>query len=69
MPFPDEAEQLLDELRDEIDACLDEAAEEEIREIDLLEKKLHDDLGQLRLRQAQAPPDGAAGRRRGLERR
>jgi ribonuclease J len=45
VPFPDEAEQLLDELRGAIDACLSEAAEEEIREVDLLEKKLHDDLG------------------------
>jgi ribonuclease J len=45
VPFPEEAEDLLDELRDEIDACLAAAAKEEIREIDLLEKKLHDDLG------------------------
>jgi ribonuclease J len=45
VPFPDEAEGLLDELRGTIDACLSEAAEEEIREVDLLEKKLHDDLG------------------------
>jgi ribonuclease J len=45
VPFPEEADQLLDELRDEIDACLSRAAGEEIREIDLLEKKLHDDLG------------------------
>ena len=45
VPFPDEADQLLDQLRDEIDACLSEAAAEEVREVDLLEKKLHDDLG------------------------
>jgi ribonuclease J len=45
VPFPDEAEDLLDALRDEIDKCLSKAAKEEIREIDLLEKKLHDDLG------------------------
>jgi ribonuclease J len=45
VPFPDEAERLLGELRDTIDACLAEAAGEEIREVDLLEKKLHDDLG------------------------
>ena len=45
VPFPEEADQLLDKLRDEIDKCLPEAAADEIREIDLLEKKLHDDLG------------------------
>jgi ribonuclease J len=45
VPFPDEAEQLLDELRDAVDASLERAAREEIREVDLLEKVLHDDLG------------------------
>jgi ribonuclease J len=45
VPFPDEAEQLLGELRGAIEATLGEAADEEIREVDLLEKKLHDDLG------------------------
>jgi ribonuclease J len=45
VPFPEEAESLLGELRGAIEACLGEAAEEEIREVDLLEKKLHDDLG------------------------
>ena len=44
VPFPDEAEQLLDELRATVDASLERAAAEEIREIDLLEKMLHDDL-------------------------
>jgi ribonuclease J len=46
VPFSDEAEQLLDDLRDCVDASLERAAEEEIREVDLLEKVLHDDLGQ-----------------------
>jgi ribonuclease J len=45
VPFTDEAERLLDELRDQIDSCLEKAAAEEIREVDLLEKKLHDALG------------------------
>jgi len=45
VPFPDEANQLLDELRDAVDASLKRAAKEEIREVDLLEKVLHDDLG------------------------
>jgi ribonuclease J len=45
VPFPDEAEELLDDLREQIDASLARAATEEIREVDLLEKVLHDDLG------------------------
>ncbi|HEX8086735.1 MAG TPA: ribonuclease J [Solirubrobacteraceae bacterium] len=46
VPFTDEAEQLLGDLRDCVDSSLQRAAEEEIREVDLLEKVLHDDLGQ-----------------------
>jgi ribonuclease J len=45
VPFPEEADQLLDDLRDEIDKCLSGAAKDGTREIELLEKKLHDDLG------------------------
>jgi ribonuclease J len=45
VPFPDEANELLDALRDAVDASLKRAAKEEIREVDLLEKVLHDDLG------------------------
>ncbi len=45
VPFTDEAEQLLDDLRDCVDTSLERAATEEIREVDLLEKVLHDDLG------------------------
>ena len=45
VPFRDDAEKLLDELRGQIDASLARAAKEEIREVDLLEKVLHDDLG------------------------
>jgi ribonuclease J len=45
VPFPEEAESLLGELRGAIEGCLEEAAGEDIREVDLLEKKLHDDLG------------------------
>ena len=47
VPFPDEAEELLDEIRDTVEASLERAAEEEIREIDLLQKILHDDLAAL----------------------
>ena len=46
VPFTEEAEQLLGELRDCVDTSLERAAKEEIREVDLLEKVLHDDLGQ-----------------------
>jgi len=45
VPFPDEAEQLLDALREQIDISLERAAKEGMREVDLLEKVLHDDLG------------------------
>ena len=46
VPFTDEAEELLDDLRGCVETSLQRAAEEEIREVDLLEKVLHDDLGQ-----------------------
>jgi ribonuclease J len=44
VPFTQEAEELLDELRDTVDASLERAAKEQIREIDLLQEILHDDL-------------------------
>jgi ribonuclease J len=47
VPFPDEAEQLLDEIRSTVEASLARAAAEEIREIDLLQTILHDDLAAL----------------------
>jgi ribonuclease J len=47
VPFPDEAEQLLDDIRATVDASLERAATEEIREIDLLQTILHDDLAAL----------------------
>src|SRR3954464_5002596 len=46
VPFPNEAEQLLDDIRDTVEASLARAAEEEIRETDLLQKILHDDLAE-----------------------
>jgi ribonuclease J len=45
VPFPEEAEALLDEIRDCVEKSLARAAEEEIREVDLLQQTLHDDLG------------------------
>jgi ribonuclease J len=45
VPFPEEAEALLDDIRDCVEKSLAKAAEEEIREVDLLQQTLHDDLG------------------------
>jgi ribonuclease J len=47
VPFPEEAGDLIDEIRGTVDATLGRAAEEEIREVDLLQQMLHDDLAKL----------------------
>ncbi|MGK2937078.1 MAG: ribonuclease J [Solirubrobacteraceae bacterium] len=44
--FKEEAEQLIDDIRDAVDDSIEKAAKEEIREIDLLQQVLHDDLAQ-----------------------
>jgi ribonuclease J len=44
VPYPDDAQALLDEIRATVESSLDRAAEEEIRETDLLQEVLHDDL-------------------------
>jgi ribonuclease J len=44
VPFLDEAGELLDELRDTVEDSLERAARDEIREVDLLQQTLHDDL-------------------------
>ena len=44
VPYAGEADKLLDSLRDCVEGSLDRAAKEEIREIDLLQEILHDDL-------------------------
>jgi ribonuclease J len=46
VPYPDDAEKLLGELRATVEASLARAATEEIREIDLLQQVLHDDLAE-----------------------
>jgi ribonuclease J len=46
VPFRADAEALLDQLRDTVDSSLERAAKDEIREIDLLQEILHDDLAQ-----------------------
>jgi len=47
VPFLDQADELSDEIRATVDATLQRAAKEEIREVDLLQEILHDDLAKL----------------------
>ncbi len=47
VPFLDEAGRLLEEIKRTVEATLQRAAEEEIREVDLLSQTLHDDLAKL----------------------
>ncbi len=47
VPFLDQADELLGEIRATVDASLKHAAKEEIREVDLLQQALHDDLAKL----------------------
>jgi ribonuclease J len=44
VPFRDEADRMLDQIRDTVERSLERAAKEEIREIDLIQEVLHDDL-------------------------
>ncbi len=44
VPFVDEADKLVDQMRDTVDRSLERAAKDDIREIDLLQQILHDDL-------------------------
>jgi ribonuclease J len=46
VPYPDDAVELLGEIRSTVEASLARAAGEEIREIDLLQQILHDDLAE-----------------------
>ncbi len=56
VPFKDEADQLLDELRDVVEASLEKAAKDEIKEIDLLQQHLHDDLAAFVFRKLKRRP-------------
>jgi ribonuclease J len=47
VPFTEEAGELFEEIRSTVDATLGRAAREEIREVDLLQQMLHDDLAGL----------------------
>ncbi len=44
VPFVDEADKIVGQLRDVVDRSLARAAKEDVREIDLLQQMLHDDL-------------------------
>jgi ribonuclease J len=46
VPFADESDSFVEELRDAVDGSLARSAEEEIREIDLLQDHLHDDVAE-----------------------
>ena len=46
MPFVEEADSLLDDIRDAVDDSLARSADEEISEIDLLQDHLHDDVAE-----------------------
>jgi ribonuclease J len=47
VPFLDEAGKLVEKIRATVEESLQRAAEEEIREVDLIQQTLHDDLAQL----------------------
>jgi ribonuclease J len=47
VPFLDQADELVEEIRDTVENSLNRAAGEEIREVDLLQQALHDDLAKL----------------------
>ncbi len=44
VPFVDEADKIVGQLRDVVDRSLERAAKDDVREIDLLQQMLHDDL-------------------------
>jgi ribonuclease J len=46
VPFTDESDSFVEELREAVDGSLARSAEEEIREIDLLQDHLHDDVAE-----------------------
>ena len=44
VPFVEETDEFVDELRDAVEASLERSAKEQIKEIDLLQDHLHDDV-------------------------
>ena len=59
-------EQLLDTIRDAVDDALDDCQAKGIKEVQLVQERLHDALAAEDLAADRQAPDGAAGRRRGL---
>ncbi|MDX6677285.1 MAG: ribonuclease, partial [Solirubrobacteraceae bacterium] len=47
VPFLDQADELVEEIRSTVESSLRRAAKEEIREVDLLQQTLHDDMAKL----------------------
>ena len=66
VPFVEQADELVEEIRKEVERSLARSAEEGVREIDLHPAGAARRSRDLRLRAAAPPADGPAGRRRGL---
>jgi ribonuclease J len=56
VPFIDDADGLLDDLRSAVEESLTRAAEDEVREIDLLQSHLHDDIAEYVYRRLKRRP-------------
>ena len=69
VPFIDESDGFVADLRDAVDASLGRSAKEQITEIDLLQDHLHDDVAEFVYNAAAPPADDPAGGRGGLGRR
>jgi ribonuclease J len=47
VPFLDEADELVEEIRETVEDSLEKAAKERVREVDVITELLHDDLAKL----------------------
>ena len=56
VPFLEEQEELLDEIRDEVEKSLEHSAQEQISEISLLQQHLHDDIAEFVYRRLKRRP-------------
>ena len=56
VPFLEEQEELLDEIRDEVEKSLEHSAKEQITEISLLQQHLHDDIAEFVYRRLKRRP-------------
>ena len=66
VPFLDGNATFIEELREAVEDSLDRAADQQVTEVDVLQSLPARRPRDVHLRPAQAPPDGLAGRRRGL---